>query len=156
MINFNADIISRHSIGNVILNDNIEKYFSEMYSNFNVEKIEYRIPDGNKKIAYILSDVMKVVTTECGVIFSIGCNQGYKGFYNAFLHTGQTMRDIIKLTRRQRIFNGSIIVNDDFGISFILPHPYDEIADSISDIPHDLVFNEIYIADYSSWNPCAN
>ncbi|HGB5613260.1 TPA: hypothetical protein ACIVSE_004570, partial [Salmonella enterica subsp. enterica serovar Javiana] len=62
--------------------------------------------------------------------------------------------EIKKLTYRQRIFNGSIIIDEDFGFLFILPSPFDEIADSIDSIPSDLKLNEIYIGDYSFWDPC--
>ncbi|CBJ40818.1 hypothethical protein (plasmid) [Ralstonia solanacearum CMR15] len=57
------------------------------------------------------------------------------------------------MTERQRIFNGCLVINDDFGFSFVLPHPYDEIADSVGDIPLDLIFDEIYVSDFSAWNP---
>ncbi|BFT81930.1 hypothetical protein [Enterobacter pseudoroggenkampii] len=57
------------------------------------------------------------------------------------------------MTNKQRIFNGFIIINDDFGFSFELPALYDEIADSIAHVPLDLAFNEIRVADYSDWNP---
>lgn len=156
MIDFNADIVSGHSIGNVFLNDDIGRYFSDMYSFHHVEVKEYYIPDGTKKNAYILDDTMKIVVSQDGIIFSIGCNQEYKGLYNTALHTGQTMSEIFKFTKKQRIFNGSIIIDDDFGVSFVLPFPYDEIADAINDIPPDLVINEVYVSDYSSWNPNAN
>jgi len=58
---------------------------------------------------------------------------------------------IKKLTARQRIFNGSLIIDEDFGFSYVLPPPYDEIADSIEAIPLDLQLDEIYISDFSSW-----
>jgi len=57
------------------------------------------------------------------------------------------------LTSRQRIFNGSLIIDDDFGFSFVIPSPYDEIADVIDHMPPDLILNEMYVADFSSWNP---
>jgi hypothetical protein len=58
---------------------------------------------------------------------------------------------IKKFTKRQRTFNGSIILDDDFGFSYVLPAPYDEIADSIENTPLDLILSEIYISDFSSW-----
>lgn len=58
---------------------------------------------------------------------------------------------IKKLTERQRIFNGVIILNEDFGFCYVLPTPYDEIADSIENIPPTLTLDEIYISDFSSW-----
>lgn len=64
---------------------------------------------------------------------------------------GMKIIDIIKLTTSQKIYNGSIIINDDFGVSFILPPPYDEIADAINYIPAGVIINEIFISDFSFW-----
>ncbi|WFQ79106.1 hypothetical protein PXH59_16040 [Xenorhabdus sp. SF857] len=153
MVNFCAEIISCHSIGNVLLNSNISDYINEMYSHYRVEYKEYNLPDNSKRQAYILNETLTISTMPNGIIFSIGCNQNYKGLYKNQLYAGQSIGDVISLTERQRIFNGSIIIDDDFGFSFILPSPFDEIADSISNIPFNLKLNEIYIGDYSSWNP---
>ncbi|MBI6550781.1 hypothetical protein [Xenorhabdus lircayensis] len=153
MLNFSAEIISSHSIGNVLLNSDISGYINEIYSNFSVEYKEYCLPDNSKRYAYILDETLTISTDCYGNIFSIGCNENYKGLYENRLYTGQLMGDMINLTKRQRIFNGSIIIDDDFGFLFVLPSPFDEIADNISDIPLDLKLNEIYIGDYSSWNP---
>lgn len=60
--------------------------------------------------------------------------------------------DIIKLTMSQKIYNGSIIINDDFGVSFILPSPYDEISDAINHISSGLIINEIFVSDFSFWH----
>lgn len=153
MINFYADILSGRALGNVFLGENISKYMNELYDDFKVTYFDYFLPDGEKRLAYIVGDTMTIATLEDGTIISIGCNVNYKGRYNNILHTGQTMREIIELTCKQRIFNDCIIVNDDFGFSFELPAPYDEIADSIAHIPLDLILNEIRVADYSDWNP---
>ncbi|MBS9423932.1 hypothetical protein [Photorhabdus caribbeanensis] len=152
MLNFSAEIISCHSIGNVLLNNNISDYTNEIYSDFSVEYKEYCLPDNSKRYAYILNKTLTISTNSNGIIFSIGCNQNYKGLYKNHLYAGQSMGDVINLTKRQRIFNGSIIIDDDFGFLFVLPSPFDEIADNISNIPLDLELNEIYIGDYSSWN----
>ncbi|WP_345830346.1 hypothetical protein AAGR22_03660 [Erwinia sp. HDF1-3R] len=61
------------------------------------------------------------------------------------------MKEVIASNEKQRIFNGSVIIDDDFGFSLILPSPYDEIGDSIENIPSDLIFKEIYVSDFSSW-----
>lgn len=151
MIDFNAEIISGCSLGNVSLNENISSYIDEIYYFFKVDVKEYYLPDGSKKNAYILNKTVTIVTDDEGLIFSIGCNQEYKGKYKNILHAGQSVKDVIDLTEKQRIFNGSIIIGDDFGFSMILPSPYDEIGDSIKNIPSDTIFKEIYVSDFSSW-----
>lgn len=154
MIDFGADIVSGRAMGNVFLGADINDYMNELYSGHKVTYFEYILPDDEKRQAYIIDDTMTIATLANGKIISIGCNVNYKGMYNNILQTGQTMKEIIDLTYKQRIFNGCVIINDDFGISFELPAPYDEIADSIAHVPLDLALNEIRVADYSDWNPC--
>lgn len=153
MIDFNAEVISGYSMGNVVLRRNISDYIDEAYLRHRVELEEYSVPDGEVRSAYILDDTMTIVADSNGLIVSIGCNQSYKGRYKGCLYAGQSMRDIIGLTSRQRIFNGSLIIDDDFGFSFVIPPPYNEISDAAEHMPLDLIFNEIYVADFSSWNP---
>ncbi|MDB0542108.1 hypothetical protein LBW62_12665, partial [Ralstonia solanacearum] len=153
VINFCADIVSGKSIGGIVLGGNVSEYLEEMYSGYHVAVKEYHLPDGEARFAYCLDETLTVVTLPAGSIFSIGCNGKYRGRYNGCIYPGQTMRDVIGVTERQRIFNGCLVINDDFGLSFVLPSPYDEIADSIGDIPLDLVLEEIYVSDFSAWNP---
>ncbi|EJK9765913.1 hypothetical protein OHE24_004211 [Salmonella enterica] len=154
MFDFSAEIKSFHSLGNVLLNTNISVYLAEMYSEHSVEYKEYLLPDASKRFAYVLDETLTVSTEPDGNIFSIGCNQNYRGLYKKSLYAGQEIGEIKKLTSRQRIFNGSIVIDEDFGFIFILPPPFDEIADNIDDIPLNLKLNEIYIGDYSLWSPC--
>lgn len=151
MIDFNAEIIPAYSLGNIKLNENITSYIDEMYSSFNVVVKNYSLPDGSKKSAYVINETITIATNADGLIFSIGCNQEYKGKYKNILHAGQSMKEVVALTEKQRIFNGTVIINDDFGLCLILPSPYDEIGDSITSIPKDLIFNEIYVSDFSLW-----
>lgn len=151
LIDFKADILSCYSIGGVLLGANVDAYKDEMHARFEVHKKEYFLPDNTKRISYFLDGTMSISTLSDGVIFSLGCNESYKGLYRGRLHAGQTMGRIRELTSKQRIFNGSIIVDDDFGVSFVLPAPYDEIADGINDVPSELVISEIYVADFLSW-----
>lgn len=153
MIDIDADIISNKSIGNIALGDNIERYLSEMYSNHTVRFFDCFLPDDEKRMAYVVDETITIATLADGLITSVGCNEKYKGYYMNSLHTGMRMVDIIKLTDKQRIFNGCIIINDDFGFSIDLPEPYDEIADDIDHIPLDLILKEIRVADYYSWKP---
>ncbi|EIW8578893.1 hypothetical protein [Klebsiella aerogenes] len=154
MFDFSAEIKPFHSLGDVLLNTNISVYLAEMYADHCVEYKEYLLPDASKRFSYVLDDTLTISTEPDGNIFSIGCNQNYTGLYKNLLYAGQEFGEIKKLTCRQRIFNGSIIIDEDFGIQFILPSPFDEIADSIDNIPSDLKLNEIYIGDFSFWNPC--
>ena len=151
LVEFNADIVSGQSIGNIYLNSNISEYIGEMCNRFSVCTNEYKLPDGDRRIAYILNQCVTIATLVDGNIFSIGCNTAYTGKYKNILYAGQNIGEIINLTRLQRIFNGSLIIDNDFGFSFTLPPPYDEIGDSINCLPLHLKLNEIYVSDFSSW-----
>ncbi|MGN8273788.1 hypothetical protein [Pseudomonas sp. SMN5] len=151
MIDFSAEIKSKHSAANILLGENISTYVNALYTEHKVEVKIYTLPDNETRTAYVVDKTITVSTLADGTIFSIGCNTRYKGRYKDTLSTGMAFAQIKKLTARQRIFNGSLIIDEDFGFSYVLPSPYDEIADSIEDIPPDLKLNEIYIADFSSW-----
>lgn len=151
MIDFNARIVSGVSMGNVALNENISLYINEMHSRFSVKIKSRFLPDGSERNSYTVDNALTVVTDKDGVILSLGCNAHYQGGYNGIIFPGMKVIDIIKLTMSQKIYNGSIIINDDFGVSFILPPPYDEVADAISHIPGGLIINEIFVSDFSFW-----
>ena len=151
MIDFNARIVSGASIDNIILNENISLYINEMYSRFSITVKKHFLPDGSERKSYTVDNTLTVVTDKDGVILSLGCNAHYQGGYNGIIFPGMKIIDIIKLTTSQKIYNGSIIINDDFGISFILPPPSDEIADAINYIPAGVIINEIFISDFSFW-----
>jgi len=147
-LTFTADIKSKHSAANIILEENISNHIDELYRKHSIKVKNYNLPDGETRVAYIVDDTITIATLSDGTIFSIGCNVHYPGLYRGVLSTGMSFGQIKKLTKRQRIFNGSVIIDDDFGFSYVLPAPYDEIADSIEDIPLDLILNEIYISDF--------
>ncbi|MBH3280296.1 hypothetical protein I5N59_05925 [Serratia marcescens] len=151
MIDFNARIVSGVSIGNVVMNENISLYINEMHSGFSVKIKNYFLPDGSERKSYAVDNTLTVITDKDGVILSLGCNAHYQGGYDGIIFPGMKIIDIIKLTTSQKIYNGSIIINDDFGISFILPPPYDEIADAVNYIPAGVIINEIFVSDFSFW-----
>jgi hypothetical protein len=151
MIDFAADIKSNHSIANVLLQDNIADYLNELYQSHQITIKTYDLPDGETRTAYVVDNTLTISTLPDGTIFSLGCNARYKGLYNNALSAGMPFNEIKKLTGRQRIFNGVLILNEDFGLCYVLPSPYDEIADSINDIPPTLNLDEIYVSDFSSW-----
>jgi hypothetical protein len=122
-----------------------------MYSRFSITVKKHFLSDGSERKSYTVDNTLSVITDKDDVILSLGCNAHYQGSYNGIIFPGMEITDIIKLTVSQKIYNGSIIIDDDFGVSFILPPPYDEIADAISHIPSGLTINEIFVSDFSFW-----
>lgn len=153
MIDINAEIISFKSMGNINLGADISAMLPDIYINNIVKESEYFLPDGERRLAYNIDNILTVATLSNYEIISIGCNEIYNGLYKNKLFAGIEMQRVIELTSSQRILNGMLIVDGDYGIAFILPSPYDEIADYIEHIPLDLKLNEIYVSDYSFWIP---
>ena len=61
------------------------------------------------------------------------------------------MRKLISITDKILIKNGSLVIDQDYGMIITLPSPYDEIADNLKDIPLNLILNEIYVGNFDSW-----
>ncbi|WP_046383848.1 hypothetical protein [Pseudomonas veronii] len=151
MIDFNAEIKSGESLANIVLNSNVSIYLKELYEYHEVVVKNYILPDGEIRTAYWVDNTITITTKADGAICSLGCNKNYKGAYRKTFRAGMFFYEIAELSKKQRIFNGFLILEDDFGISYVIPSPFDEIADSIQDIPSNLRLDEIYISDFSSW-----
>lgn len=151
MIDLNAPIVPGRSIGNIIMGKNISDYIQEMYYHHAYNRKQHSLPNGIVRTVYTVDEAITVVTDSSGVICSLGCNENYKGTYQNRLHPGQTLEEIVQATTWQRIFNGLLIIDTQF--TFVIPKPYDETAVIVENIPRDVVFNEIYIVDFSSWCP---
>lgn len=154
MVDFNADIVSFISLGNVLLGDSIDLYLEDIFNNYTVEIKEYSLPAPSSEIRYaysIQNGTLIIITTTDDIIVSVGCNEKYAGKYKNRLYAGITMQELSQRSKDLRILNGALIVDQDYGLSFTLPPPYDEIADSLGQIPHDLSLNEIYVCDHSGW-----
>ncbi|NUL38960.1 hypothetical protein [Kosakonia sacchari] len=154
MVDFNADIMSFISLGNVHLGDSIDLYLEDIFNNYTVEIKEYALPAPLNETRYVYSvqnGTLIIATTTDDIIVSVGCNQKYAGKYKGKLYAGITMEELSQCSKDLRILNGALIVDQDYGLSFTLPPPYDEIADSLEQIPHDLSLNEIYVCDHSGW-----
>lgn len=156
MVDINADIISFKSMGNVCLGQSIDFYLDDIFSRYDVDIKQYSLPfpSEEKRHGYTLDHGALIIsTTPDDIIVSVGGNEDYCGKYNGMLYPGMTMEALIRHAKDLRIVNGSLIVDGDYGLSFSLPAPYDEIADVIQQIPLDLPLNEIYVCDHSAWAP---
>ena len=158
MIDFNADIISYKSVGNIEIGRNVEFYIDELYKNFDVKVTQYRVPNYPEediiRYAYSLNnDTVKFTTNIDGLIEAVACNEDYKGKYKNKLYAGITMGKLINLTDKQWIKFGALIIDQDFGMSITLPSPSDEIADNLKDIRLNLLLNEIYVGNFDYWLP---
>ena len=156
MIDFNADIISYKSIGNIEIGRNVEFYIDELYKNFDVKETQYVVSKSVEKdeIRYEYSlnnDTVRFSTDIDGQIIVVGCNENYRGKYKNKLYAGITMGKLINLTNKQWIKFGALVIDQDYGMIITLPSPYDEIADYLKDIPLNLILNEIYVGNFDSW-----
>lgn len=153
MIDIAAEIVSYKSIAGLQVGENLSVYFNEMYISHVVEDTPYALPGGKRMLGYFVDEIISITAEMNGVIVSIGCNERYRGKHKSGVYAGIKMQEILQLTNKQRILNGSLVVDGDYGLLLTLPSPYDEIADYLKDIPLDLEFNEIYVTDYSFWAP---
>ncbi len=69
MIDFAADIKSKHSIANILLQDNISTYMNELYERHKVEIKSYTLPDGETRTAYVIDSTLTLSILPDGTIF---------------------------------------------------------------------------------------
>lgn len=152
MINYKEKINSGKSLAGFELGKNINKYLGDLYYNHII--IETKIFNEDKKNEvhhYFIDNHLKINTLKNGEILNISCIDKYYGKYNELLYLGIKVKELKDNTSAQSIMNGGLFVNKDFGFCFMLQHPYDEIADSINNLPDSLILNEICVGDFTWW-----
>ena len=138
MIDINADIISYKSLGNIEIGHDVEFYADELYENFDVEERTWEKPCSSNEVGYELKYIyslnngtITISTNSNGRIEDLWCNQNYKGKYrNKYkneLYAGITMGELLNLTKKQLIFWGELILDDDYGMAIALPDPRQNI-----------------------------
>jgi hypothetical protein len=155
LVNYNEEIISAKSLAGFELSKNINDYLLDIYqNNISVEIKIYNQDKKNEIHHYNIDNNIKINTLKIGKILNISCMNTYNGKYHEKLHSGITIQEVKEKTETQNIMNGGLFVDRDFGFCFMLPHPYDEIADSINNIPDNLILNEICVGEFDWWfNP---
>ncbi|WP_281323356.1 hypothetical protein [Flavobacterium aestivum] len=152
MIDYKAKVISGKSLIGIEIGSNINNYLTELYSK-NVS-VAIKIYNENKKNElhnYIINGNVKINTLNDGSILNITCMNSLETKFNDDLYSGITVVELKKKTEKQSILHGSLFLNGDYGICYVLPSPYDEIGDTINHLPDSLVLNEVCIGDFSWW-----
>ena len=152
MIDYKAKIISGKSLVGLEIDTNINKYLNELYSrNISVINKVYNEGKKNEIHHYIINDNVKVNTLSDGSVLNITCVNSLETKFNNDLYSGISVKELKKKTEKQSILHGSLFLNGDYGICYVLPSPYDEIGDSINHLPDSLVLNEICVGNFSWW-----
>lgn len=71
---------------------------------------------------------MKINTLDAGDIISISCGEGYQGRYKDVFYPGISVGDVLRVSEKQNLLHGALIVDRDFGFYFPLPSPHDELG----------------------------
>lgn len=151
-MNINAEIISGKSIGDIEIGKSIDAYLPSIYQEN--KKVEVNVYDnpGIKLHSYRIDDgLITINADEGGTILNVSCKSPYKGKYQGKLYPGMSVAQIVAATQKQLLIHGFLVVDNDFGFCFNLPHPYDDDLDHISELPDDLILDEVYVKDKEWW-----
>jgi hypothetical protein len=152
MIDYKAEIIPGKSLVGMEIDANINDYINEIYlKNIPVVIKIYNENKKNEIHHYIINDNIKVNTLKDGYILNITCVDSLESKFDNNLYSGISVKELKRKTKKQSILHGSLFLNGDYGICYVLPPPYDEIGDSIHHLPDSLILNEICIGDFSWW-----
>ena len=62
-----------------------------------------------------------------------------------------SVAEIVAATQKQLLIHGFLVPDNNYGVCFNLPHPYDDDYDYISQLPNDLILEEVYVKDREWW-----
>jgi hypothetical protein len=151
-MNIHAEIISGKSIGDIEIGKSIDACLLSVYQeNRKVELTVYDNP-GIKLHSYSIDDgLIKINADENGTVLNVSCRSPYKGKYKGILHPGMSVAQIVAATQKQLLIHGFLVVDNVFGFCFDLPSPYDDDVDHVSELPRDLILEEVYVKDKEWW-----
>lgn len=151
-MNIHAEIISGKSIADIEIGESIDSYLPAIYQeNRKVELNVYDNP-GIKLHSYRIDDGLITINADKnGTILNLSCRHPYKGKYQGKLYPGMSIAQIVAASQKQLLIHGYLVVDNDFGFCFNLPHPYDDDFDFISQLPNDLILGEVYVKDKEWW-----
>jgi hypothetical protein len=151
-IDYKADIISGKSLANIQIGKNIEEYLQYIHTyriKFEIKK--YNENKKNEIHSYLINENILVNTFPNGKILNISALNYYEGTLNKKIKSGMTVKQIKNNSENQRINNGCLFINNDYGFCYCLPSPYNEITDNIKNLPNNLVLNEIVVDNLEWW-----
>ncbi|MCS3799198.1 hypothetical protein [Niastella sp. OAS944] len=151
-MNIHAEIISGKSIGDIEIGKPIDAYLTSIYQeNRKVELNTFDHP-GLKLHSYKIDDgLITINADENGTILNVSCRSAYEGKYKGVLRPGMSVAQVVAATQKQLLIHGFLVVDNDFGFCFNLPSPYDDDLDHVSELPDDLVLEEVYVKDKEWW-----
>ena len=62
MIDFTANIKSKHSAANILIGENISSYIDELYNKHSIKIKNYNLPDEETRVAYVVNDTITIAT----------------------------------------------------------------------------------------------
>ncbi|ELY2857425.1 hypothetical protein SMC92_004589 [Cronobacter dublinensis] len=146
VINLVSDIIPGKSIGGISLGDNVvdiiecigDEFTIDVFSfeNFGVKYFCYKINNG----------AISFTCNESGNIISLWCEPPYLGSFNKKLYPGITVGELKKISKKQSIIKGYLVIDNNKLIYYGMPDDIDDF-NHFSDLDDDVIFNELYVGN---------
>ncbi|CAI3941528.1 unnamed protein product [Commensalibacter communis] len=94
-------------MGNIMIEDNIANYVEVLYCDYKIltKLYDEKIYDKVYCCYQINNGFLTINTWLNGNIFSITCNQDYKGLYKDKIYTGISVGELLSLPTRQMIID---------------------------------------------------
>jgi hypothetical protein len=144
-MNVNAPILAGHSIGGIELGSDVNSALDELRREGRAINLSIHDRPSIMLHSYEVDEGLITINADAhGIIVSISCQQPYKGVYEHKLHPGMSVAQIKAVTNKQLLTCSALVLNDELGVFFALPSLYED-CDYISEIPEDLVLEEIYV-----------
>lgn len=131
------DIIPGESLAGIKLDHKINDVISKLSEDYTIE-----INDG----VILLNDgLIAIGYEEDGSIYSIMCNENFKGKYKEKLWAGMSVKDVLEHSSIQVAFGGCVVVDGINGIGLPLPDEYDDFEKITDFLPLDFIFKHLSI-----------
>lgn len=144
VVRFDSDIVPGRSIGGISLGDCVEDIFYRVADTFDVEIFEFE-NFGVRYVCYeIAGGAISFSAKDDGKITALRCKPPYKGRFDRRFYPGITAGELKRVSRRQELMGGYLIVDRNYLIYYSMPDDIDDF-NSFSDLDDDVVFEELHV-----------
>ena len=151
-INFEAEILPGHSIGNICLGMHYEDVLAHLaekdystserdFANAGTKFFEITIDDGT----------LVAIANEQGSIVRLQCGTRYAGKLRSVFFAGMSVRNILKQSSKQLMLHGLLVLDGEYGAAYGVPSEFSEL-DYAKELPSELRLDEINVMSTDWWH----
>lgn len=146
IIGLEQDIIAGKSIGGISLGDRESDIIDQIGDKYTIAQLQFKSQLEMYTLFKIADGAISFTSNKEGIIVSLWCKPPYKGSYNGRLYPGISALELKRISKRQELVKGYLVIDNMFNIYYGMPDDVDDF-NCFNDLDNETRFNELYVGN---------